>query len=331
MIHGRSDGCPIYLLIVVHSAARNLQKRQVIRDTWANVTSYKGLSIRTVFVIGQTTDRNETRLDREQRKHGDILKGDFVDTYRNLTRKMVFWMQWVDSCCPDVEFIMKCDDDVVIVPETTIDFIHDQMSFRPLVLMGDFAMYLRPHRDPDSRWLITFDQWMLPYLPQFHQGYAQLMSKETLDVFNEAIRRRKIEQEYNATWRNFPVDDAFLGILADVCGVKLLGSPSFVNVFKPGKGDDCDICDKVAVLTESITQMRTVWCTVRIKGENRRPFKTFDNPRRPPIRQYSASRWGVKKTFLNLFFPHLDGNKNVDKEARGDQLFNATTCIKDTS
>ncbi len=65
-------------VIVVHSAPNHRELRQTIRETWGGVDGYK-----TVFVLGLTG------LDVEKEFHqwGDLVQGNVVDAYRNMTYK----------------------------------------------------------------------------------------------------------------------------------------------------------------------------------------------------------------------------------------------------
>ena len=42
------------------------------------------------------------QLVEEHRRHGDILQGSFVDTYRNLTYKNIMGKLWASSACTQV-------------------------------------------------------------------------------------------------------------------------------------------------------------------------------------------------------------------------------------
>jgi hypothetical protein len=67
------------------------------------------------FIVGLTEDRKtETRIKEESDLYGDILQINVIDHYFNLTYKVVGLLNWIDSRCSKVDFVLKVDDDVFI-------------------------------------------------------------------------------------------------------------------------------------------------------------------------------------------------------------------------
>lgn len=57
---------------------------------------------------------NSSELETESEQFGDIVIGQFVDTYRNLTRKTIMGYEWLTSFCLEAQFVVKTDDDVLV-------------------------------------------------------------------------------------------------------------------------------------------------------------------------------------------------------------------------
>ncbi len=104
----------IYLLVIVCSAVKNFEERQVIRDTWAK--DQRELSnVKVIFLIGQlknATFQNNVTLESET--YGDILQEGFIDTYANLTVKSMMLLKWFTKECHKVPYVLKTDDDMYI-------------------------------------------------------------------------------------------------------------------------------------------------------------------------------------------------------------------------
>ena len=61
---------------------------------------------------GATTEAGrQRRLEEESSKYGDLVQGDFLDTYRNLSYKAIMGSLWVAEFCGQAEFVVKIDDD----------------------------------------------------------------------------------------------------------------------------------------------------------------------------------------------------------------------------
>lgn len=104
-----------YFLAFVHSAPGNFHKRQVIRRTWASPNIVRRLNIRVVFIIGLSNESAiEKQLRLEEESHHDIVQGNFVDSYRNLTYKHLVGYRWTMMFCNTTRFVMKADDDAFV-------------------------------------------------------------------------------------------------------------------------------------------------------------------------------------------------------------------------
>lgn len=67
------------------------QKRQAIRVTWGSVLNHSEFTVKTIFVIGREHFNEENEeLQKEINLHKDILIGDYIDSYRNNTLKVLF-------------------------------------------------------------------------------------------------------------------------------------------------------------------------------------------------------------------------------------------------
>ena len=64
---------------------------------------------------GATTEAGrQRRLEEESSKHGDLVQGDFLDTYHNLSYKATMGNLWVAEFCSQAQFVVKTDDDMYV-------------------------------------------------------------------------------------------------------------------------------------------------------------------------------------------------------------------------
>ena len=63
-------------------------------------------------MLGLSDDKNAEKIKAENAKSGDILIGNFIDTYYNLTVKSLSALDWSVESCPETKSIILCDDDV---------------------------------------------------------------------------------------------------------------------------------------------------------------------------------------------------------------------------
>lgn len=78
--------------------------------------------MRGVFLLGRvSTDAEQQRLEAEHDQHGDLVQGDFLDSYHNLSHKGVMGYGWVEHHCPRVKVLVKLDDDMFF---DTVKLLH---------------------------------------------------------------------------------------------------------------------------------------------------------------------------------------------------------------
>ena len=105
----------LLFLVLVHTSTVNFQRRNNIRETWANSNLFQNYSMRIVFLLGKPKkDSTQALIDHESVLHGDIVQGNFIDDYHNLTHKGVLGLRWVTENCRQAKAIVKVDDDVFL-------------------------------------------------------------------------------------------------------------------------------------------------------------------------------------------------------------------------
>jgi len=105
----------VRVLIFVHSAVRNVEKRRIIRETWADRKYIDQTPLRVIFLVGgvgENSERWQQFLGRENHQHGDLIQGNFEDAYRNMTYKHVMALKWFSEKCAHAQLLVKVDDDV---------------------------------------------------------------------------------------------------------------------------------------------------------------------------------------------------------------------------
>ena len=95
------SGDSVYLVVFVHSRPSNFARREQIRHTWGNESLFASFStkLRVVYMLGDSANASvQSLIEEEQVRHGDIVQGNFIDSYRNLTYKHVmgeFRYNWI--------------------------------------------------------------------------------------------------------------------------------------------------------------------------------------------------------------------------------------------
>jgi len=100
-----------FLVVAIMSAPGNINRRNIVRDTWL------GRSKHARFIIG-TKNLSTTliqSLENEQTLHNDLLLlEDFEDHYKKLSHKVLATLVWFDSTM-SFKYLLKCDDDSFVL------------------------------------------------------------------------------------------------------------------------------------------------------------------------------------------------------------------------
>ena len=68
--------------------------------------------------------RNCFTLSLSIAERNDIIFADMIDSYLNLTIKVLHGLTWVTRHCSDFNFVVKVDSDVFFNPFSLIDYLH---------------------------------------------------------------------------------------------------------------------------------------------------------------------------------------------------------------
>ncbi|XP_071084236.1 beta-1,3-galactosyltransferase 1-like [Haliotis cracherodii] len=197
----------IGVLIVVHSDPSNVEKRSVIRNTWGSVTTFRNTAVVCVFMMGERNNIQQ-EIVQESILFGDIVQGNFKDSYKNLTYKHVMSLHWVTTQCHDVRTIVKVDDDVFVNIFKLVNFSlttgHLHNSLYCTVLQTG-----RPFRK-EGKWITSREEYPFEFFPTYCEGMAYILSVD------EAKRLTKASENMRFYW----IDDVYVtGILAHKAGI----------------------------------------------------------------------------------------------------------------
>ena len=102
-------------LYIVHSSTDHFDRRMGIRMTFGRKLLFGNLTQRVAFVLGRSKVQSvNQKIQQEAEEYKDIVQGDFLDTYHNLTLKGVVAYRWVALYCPNIRIVIKIDDDTFV-------------------------------------------------------------------------------------------------------------------------------------------------------------------------------------------------------------------------
>lgn len=176
------------LLILVCTAIPNNKQRETIRKTWGSIAVANNNTgyVRLAFLVGSTNNATlQQQLEHEYLEHSDIIQQNFVDSYQNLTLKSVMLLKWVSEFCPNVQFVLKTDDDMYVnVPNLVYSL--SRFPIKSNVIYGVLFKKAKPDRNPRAKWYVPKNQFDGNVFPDYLSGTGYVMSRDVVPKLLEA-------------------------------------------------------------------------------------------------------------------------------------------------
>jgi hypothetical protein len=157
---GNDSGANLDLLVYVLTVPTYFDLREQARKTFANRNLFPTMNV--VFVLGKSRVAvvNEA-IEKENQIYGDIVQGDFIDSYFNLTFKSLMTWRWIEHNFKKAKYYMKLDSDVFLNSRKVIEFIRDEKlsNSSALFLTGNIFWNESPHRRNQSKWYVSYQDY----------------------------------------------------------------------------------------------------------------------------------------------------------------------------
>ncbi|XP_064595119.1 beta-1,3-galactosyltransferase 1-like [Liolophura sinensis] len=203
-------------IVIIHTAIENFNKRLGIRQTWANPVHYKTFTMRTVFFVGRPKDKAlQSFLQSESEQHNDLVQGNFLDTYRNITYKAVMAFQWIYEFCSHAQIVLKADDDMFVNMFKLVQWRLPVLRRQPRQMMCEVVRKGRIRRKKGDKWAILPGELSgRTAYPTYCRGYLVLITPDLIKLVLNKVSSTPffwIDDVYlyglvpeflNITWRN---------------------------------------------------------------------------------------------------------------------------------
>ncbi|CAC5376853.1 unnamed protein product [Mytilus coruscus] len=187
----KCKGKNVFLLVFVHMAPGNFDGRSLIRSTFGSVLKFHNKRIEHVFVLGTTGNATlQLEIEHESKRYMDIIQGNFIDSYRNLTYKLIFSLFWVNNFCNNAKFVIKMDDDIIINIPLIVPYLSEKLKAGKTVNVLECKTITKniPVRERNNKWFITPEEYPFTRFLPYCAGHSSIMS---IDVVRKMYRASK--------------------------------------------------------------------------------------------------------------------------------------------
>ncbi|KAK3107613.1 hypothetical protein FSP39_018304 [Pinctada imbricata] len=194
------DDLGIVLMVGVTVGLEDFKGRAVIRKTWGR-TAKENPSIKLIFFVGSHSNPyyNYAMIEQESNRYNDIVMANFIESYRNLTRKSFALFHWVTTYCNKARYLLKIDADMMIdlvrlLVTLETKNVPDKFS------CGKVLPHERVYRQLKHKWYVSKDQYIPDFFPTYCHGPAYIVPRRIL------FKLIKVQLPVNP----FPIEDVFI-------------------------------------------------------------------------------------------------------------------------
>lgn len=194
---------PLDLLVGVFSTANNFKRRMAVRRSWMQYPAVRSGAVAVRFFVGLHKNLlvNEELLNEAQ-TYGDTQLMPFVDYYSLITWKTVAICVFGTEVL-SAKYVMKTDDDAFVRVDEVMASLN-KINVNHGLLYGLINSDARPHRDPNSKWYISPEEWSEETYPPWAHGPGYVVSQ---DIAKEVNRKHK-----TGDLKMFKLEDVAMGI-----------------------------------------------------------------------------------------------------------------------
>lgn len=127
-----------FLLVIILSSPGNKERRNVIRDTWANTHRKYRDKFLLYFILGHQELGHEvsTEIQEEKNRHKDIFSLPLIDSYQTLTSKVLAALIQLNRNV-QFKYLLKVDDDSYVQLPVLLDELQNS-NFEKELYWGFF-------------------------------------------------------------------------------------------------------------------------------------------------------------------------------------------------
>ena len=222
------------VLIIIPTTPSKFERRNTLRETWAKRISFyvntsssspEGI-MRIAYFFAIAFERNpciDKEIERESAIHGDILRVNLTETYRDLVTKLLLTYEWVVAMDIKPDFVVKADDDIYVKIPNLVNRLQENSTTK--LYAGKLIKFGPVIRNPEHRWYVSKQQYPERFYPDYCEGHLYILSGDLLPGIVNASKETE----------SFPIEDSYIALLLKKIGVTPKGWDFFNLATKRNK------------------------------------------------------------------------------------------------
>jgi len=208
------DNDKLNFLVIVKTAIPNQDRRTIIRE-------FAPLNFKPLFVVGRnSSEQIPEAIIEEEQVFGDLLIGNFIDSFRNLTIKVLLGFNFAAEFCnqenSDINFILQIDDDQFINYDAVEELALKRYSSESSgMFLSCFRYSNTINRNPFSKRFVSRHEVSSDSFPNYCPGCFSMTDVRSLQNIMATLTKPEAKYPF---WQ----DDVWLtGMLRSLSDVKI--------------------------------------------------------------------------------------------------------------
>lgn len=168
------------VMLLITTVPSAVEQREVIRNTWGSWS--KGMTgniSRHIFMFGSGWNKvNQAIIDSEATTYGDIQQDDYIDSYFNLSLKVLGGYHWFRNHCHLAQFVVRSADDNFVNVPNLIELVTKQKKRLQHVIVGQCYRHSAPIRSVSSKWYVMWEEYPKTKFPPYCVGTTFITSNQ---------------------------------------------------------------------------------------------------------------------------------------------------------
>lgn len=170
----------VFFLAVVITSPDSFLKRERIRSTWANRTTFSNNKLRVLFTFSSTSkSRVNARIRAEFQRHNDILQLNSHTT----TGILMLTLKWITQHCANVKYILRVYDYILVNTRALLEKFPDNVVISENQVYGLIIREGRVNRNENSIFSLSKQHYKFDKYPNYPSGSALILTGDLASSF----------------------------------------------------------------------------------------------------------------------------------------------------
>jgi hypothetical protein len=177
--------------LAIYSAIGNVELREAIRSTWGRWFRNEGIEVLFFLAAPDGVPKDITA----DMRNDDVVLIDVPEGYKYNSRKGVLCLEWIVANRGEHKFLIKADDDVVVL--RPYEFLAQLIQMPKDMYVWGFMDYISPvPRSAGSPFFATLSEYPYSTFPPYPRGVFRVVSMDIVSALVGKFHKHELRMIY---------------------------------------------------------------------------------------------------------------------------------------